>query len=261
MTHPIDFFYQHVGHVLRPYMAVEPAPDSTVCVVCCRPAEAWIVPGERVQFNSYGVMEDHCLACHSLFQPSFELFGTESVRKGGKSVAVKLGMATGCGALITPDDVTLYLNGYFDKMSIAEKPPFKMVRLSGVEAHQTVAANPPAFDQYLYIGNFGRKKLELVANLEFSTPGELVICHDSEPLRIELDVLNALNAASKDLKQSKKNAIKKALRAMYTGTVPVTDDALLKTLTRFANDHPELWSALHKMPANPHERLDLLTLW
>lgn len=262
MTHPIDFFYEYAGYVLRPYMSVESASDSDVCSVCERPSSDWKEPGNKVVFKNYGIIETHCVSCHSLFEGSIELFGVERLAKG-TPVPMKLGMATGCGALVTPNGTELFLNGFIKKMGAAKNPPFPMRELSGIKAHQALILNPPSDQQFLYIGNFGRKKRDLVANLTLSTPKRLVICEDSGRSVVSIPVARDLIAASKasGMKAARKNAIKTLLRQYYTGRLSPHDAKLLAELKVISESEPELWQVLLRMPADPHERLNILQLW
>src|SRR5690554_3816292 len=117
--HPIDYFFQHAGKVLRKHMQVVNVPSrGAICAVCMRPAEKWLEHDVLVDFEQYGLKEYHCTACHSLYEGSFELFGIERLAKGSP-VPMKLGMLTGCAALITPRETILYLNGFIDKLSQA----------------------------------------------------------------------------------------------------------------------------------------------
>ena len=261
MHHAIDFFYQYAGHVLRPYMELSVTTPGDVCGVCQRPNDEWLYPDEKVDFINYGNTESHCVACHSLYEGSVELFGVERMAGAGTPVPMKLGMATGCGALITPESVTLYLNGFIKKMGAASKPPFPMVELSGNEAHKTIIANPPVCPEYLYIGNFGRKKADLVSNLALSSPTTLIICEESGQTVIATEVVRQLVHASESLKTAEINDIKRLLRQLYTGTIKPDDPAFLNQLTQIATHTPDVFDALKKMPADPHHRLDILKLW
>lgn len=262
MLDVIDFFYQHAGAVLRPYMTVELARPTDTCAVCLRSADRWLVPTQKVCFNNYGTVEDHCLSCHSLYEGSTELFGVE--RLAGKTpVPMKLGMATGCGALITPRETTLFLNGFIKKLGAAARPPFAMKELSGQKAHRAIIQSPPSDEQFLYIGNFGRKKPELVASLELSDPERLVICEANGSLRVSISAAQALINADQEtgITTSRKNEIKSVLRRYYTGLLKPKEDTLLDALRQISVKEPAIWKALKNMPADPHDRLNLLQLW
>ena len=263
MNHAIDFFYQHAGRVLRPFMNVESASETDRCAVCERGSDQWLYPGEKVSFVNYGATEVHCVSCHSLYEGSIELFGVERMAGGSTPVPMKLGMATGCGALVTPESTTLFLNGFIKKMGQAKNPPFKMVELSGQKAHKTVLTDPPTNKQYLYIGNFGRKKRDLVQNLKLSDSGNLVICEESEQIVVNLQAARSLLLATEQtgLKVPRKNAIKTVLRKFYTGLLTPQDDSLLTELDNIAKQEPMVWEALKTMPADPHERLNILKIW
>jgi hypothetical protein len=256
--HPIDFFYDHAGYVLRPYMAVTKALPDDICAVCKRESADWADPESKVVFKNYGTDEDHCLSCHSLYEGSVELFGVERLARG-TPVPMKLGMATGCGALITPNQVTLFLNGFIKKMEAAESPPFEMIELSGRGAHISLVEDPPNDEIYLYIGNFGRKKVDLVSNLKFSTPEVLAICEESGVTELPIASLKRLLSASDDMSASKKNAVKKQLRDLYTGRVSPTE--LIDEFRGIAESLPELWKAIRALPQDPHQCLRIIQLW
>lgn len=258
MSHPIDFFYQNAGYVLRPFMKVVEASDEDTCSVCQRPSIQWHTPSEKVVFVAYGNSEVHCTACHSLFQGSIELFGVERLAKG-TPVPMKLGMAVGCGALITPGRTILYLNGFIEKMSKADQPPFEMVAMSGKSAHQAVIADPPAVPEYLYIGNFGRRKDKLVSSMQLSTPERLSICEDGQRIDVPLSAMKALIHAGVDLTTTKKNTIRRSLRNLYTGQTRPSE--LAEEFKAIGAESPELWSAIKGLPQDPHEALRILQLW
>lgn len=259
MRHAIEFFYAHAGHVLRPYMETVPGEPGDICHICQRPIDQWAEPDEKVLFSNYGNLENHCLPCHSLFEGSEELFGVERRSASGTAIPMKLGMATGCGALITPEKTTLYLNGFIDKMKQAPKPPFEMVKLSGQSAHKSVVQNPPA-REFLYIGNFGRKKADLVANMALSGYDTLVICEESGQITLPLSASQAIINAAETVKPSFLKQIKSTLRQLYTGALEPADDRLTETLVRLRDQEPKLWEALQSLPADPHQRLNILKL-
>jgi len=260
MTHTaIDFFYEHAGHVLRPYMAVEPAAPDDHCAVCDRPNADWADPASKVSFTQYGIHEDHCLSCHSLFQGSTELFGVERMA-AGNPVPMKLGMATGCGALVTSTKATLFLNGFIKKMSKAPAPPFEMVEKSGLRAHQHLMANIPD-EEFLYIGDFGRKKQGLVANLRLSNPQELFICSENECLEVSVPTAKALISADDNFPDVRRRKVKKLLQELFTGQILPDNERLVAEMALLKADHPEIVHALSKLPDDPRVCLNTLKLW
>lgn len=260
MNHPIDFFYEHAGMVLKPYMKVEPAGALDICAVCERPSLEWASPTEKVVFHNYGTEENHCLSCHSLYEGSIDLFGVERMAKG-TPVPMKLGMATGCGALVSREGVTLFLNGFIKKMSLAKKPPFKMLELSGRSAHLAIIDHHPENQPFLYIGNFGRKKRDLVSNLIMSNANVLMVCEESGTLQIPMRTMRTLTNTSKALKPTEKNAIKSLLRQQITGTLTRTEEEISSELSSFSEKHPDVWESIKTLPIDPHQRLNILQLW
>ena len=256
MSHPIDFFYRQAGYVLRPYMTTVPADAKDRCAVCDRSTESWVSSAEKVIFNNYGQQEVHCLACHSLYEGSIELFGIERMASG-TPVPMKLGMATGCGALVTPSGTRLFLNGFIKKMSAAEKPPFPMVELSGRAAHKEVILNTPDVP-YLYIGNFGRKKKDLVSNLALSTGETLAICEENSRSTLPLVQVRTMVKETEDLSQSQLNQIKSDLRSLYTGIRSPQDAEMAARFQALAQERPALWTAITELPDDPHQCLTAL---
>lgn len=256
MNHPIDFFYQQAGYVLRAYMTTVPADGKDRCAVCNRLSKSWVISAEKVIFNNYGRQEIHCLACHSLYEGSIELFGIERMASG-TPVPMKLGMAIGCGALVTPSGTRLFLNGFIKKMGAAEKPPFPMVELSGRAAHKEVILNTPDVP-YLYIGNFGRKKKDLVSNLALSTGETLVICEENGRSTLPLVQVRTMVKEAEDLSQSELNQIKSDLRSLYTGTRSPQDSEMVARFQALAQERPALWTAIIKLPDDPHQCLTAL---
>lgn len=260
MSHPIDFFYANAGKVLRPYMCTEDAKPGDYCAVCNRASEQWLTPSEKVVFTSYGLKEDHCLACHSLYEGSINLFGVEREARG-TPVPMKLGMATGCGALVTPRQTTLFLNGFIKKMRLAPRPPFPMVELSGKASHLRLIDNPPSDSEYLYIGNFGRKKKDLVGNLRLSNQRTLYICEESTCTEIDIAALKGLCEASVNLPKATVTATRKALQDIYTGRADPDNERVAKVLEKAASEAPAIISAVRALPADPHQTLNLLKMW
>lgn len=260
MNHPIDFFYAHAGKVLEPYMDTSNAVDGDLCAVCERDTSEWANPKLKVEFEAYGVKENHCLSCHSLYQGSIELFGVERLAKG-TAVPMKLGMATGCGALITQSDVTLFLNGFIKKMSLAEKAPFAMVEMSGKKAHNFMIENTPEEDTYLYIGNFGRKKKDLVSNLKMSHGRTLFICEESGITEIMPRVIKDLRAASQGMKSTTVTKLRTALTDVYTGKKDADDKIVVAALENAASENSGIVAAVKNIPIDPHLALNNLRMW
>jgi hypothetical protein len=258
--HPIDFFYQHAGHVLKPYMTTVAATKDDHCSVCGRSQPEWGYPTEKVVFTQYGVTEVHCVACHSLYEGSSELFGIERIARGSP-VPMKLGMAVGCGALVTPQGTTLYLNAFIKKMEKAAKPPFPMVELTGKAAHLSIIDNPPECDQFLYIGNFGRKKRDLVKNLRVSNRDTLFICEESSCTEIPIKCLVDLRKASEGVSESLITSVKRTLKDVFTGQSTPDNEKVIANLTKVADEAPSLVAAIRALPADPHQSIQILRMW
>jgi len=261
MKHAVDFFYRYAGHVLRPYIDAEPASEADVCGVCNRPNTQWLDPSIKVSFIQYGLKEAHCLSCHSLFEGSFELFGVERVARGGSPVPMKLGMASGCGALITSSETVLFLNGFIDKMEKAPTPPFEMRAMFGLTAYKHIIRNLPKDSEFLFIGNFGRKKQGLVSNLRLSTQERLSICEDSQRLDVPIKLIRQVISDGERLPEARKNKFKAILRGVYTGQIGLHDEKLKKEIDSLRADYPEALKAMKSLPADPHACLNILKLW
>lgn len=261
MKSAIDFFYQHAGHVLRPYMDAETAFPDDICGVCERPNVEWLEPAKKVSFTQYGQKEDHCLSCHSLYEGNVDLFGVERLTKSGSPVAMKLGMATGCGALVTANETVLFLNNFIKKMQLAKSPPFEMRAMFGLEAYKYIVNNLPTDSEYLFIGNFGRVKQGLVNNLRLSTPDRLYICEDSQQLEIPTKIMNEMISASSRLPARRKKSLKDALDLVYAGKMSPLSESLTKQLQALRVDYPEVLEATKGLPDDPHHCLNILKLW
>lgn len=256
--HPIQFFFRHAGHLLRPLMETATFDASARCSDCDVEASNWPEPGVGVSFHQYGRRHTHCTACHSLYQGSFDMLGVERYAKG-TPVAMKLGMLTGCGALITPEKTTLFLNAFYDKIAAAPKPPpFELKRVFGKPAHQHVMANPPS-QPFLYIGDFGRKKDELIASMAMSDSTTLAICTADGATHLPIEATRGLIETTQDLDQSVLNKLKRHLSLQLRGLESPTDQTALKDFEKAAEQSPGLFPALRRLPADPHLTLDILT--
>jgi hypothetical protein len=173
---------------------------------------------------------------------------------------MKIGMLLGCGALITSTKTTLFMNGFIKQMSKADAPPFEMVEMTGLRAHQSLVANIPD-EEFLYIGDFGRKKKGLVANLHLSNPQELFICSDNECLEVSVPMAKALLASCDTVPDIRRLKVKTVLQELYTGKITPDNKRLQATMELIKADHPEVVQALGKMPDDPRICINTLKLW
>ena len=257
-THPIQFFYRHAGHYLRPYMDTTTFDPGTHCADCGVESSQWPEPQVGVSFNKYGTDVAHCTACHALYQGSFDLFGIEGYRSK-TPVAGKLGMMTGVGALVSAENTTLFLNATGAKIDkAANPPPFERKRFFGWQAHHHVLCNPPQ-EPYLYIGDFGKKTDQLIANMTMSDTKTLVICSDSRQNRLPIEFTHRLIDATSELDKTSLNKLKTHLRLQLQGLEAPDNEKALKDFEKAAEQSPDLFPTLRQMPADPHRALAILT--
>ena len=256
--HPVQLFYRKLGHLLRPYMNTTEFDPETRCSDCDVVATQWPEPCIGVVFKQYGNLFNHCTACHSLYQGSFDLLGIESYRSG-KPVAGKFGMMKGCGALVSDSTTTLFMNATYKKVLAAPNPPqVAMEKLFGRAAHDYVLSNPPA-EPFLYIGDFGVKKDKLIASLAMSTPSTLKVCSDAGVRALPLAVTRDLVDAVEPLSQAMLNKLKGHLSLQLKGLQSPTHEKALKDFEKAAEQSPGLFPALRRLPADPHQVLDMLS--
>ncbi|WP_415912238.1 hypothetical protein [Neptuniibacter sp. QD37_11] len=259
-AHAIDYLYAYGSYPLRQIFADEiEEVDEGFCPNCQRPAAEWLEPNKTVRFKQYGVTSTHCTACHTLYVGDINKTGIESYR-GAKKIPspVKLGMLTGCGALVTDTSFKLFLNnGYYNKVVEAAEPPFEFENLSAKALRNHIVNNLPT-DRYLFIDDFGRKKRSLVQNLKMSQ-GEnvLQVCGESHQYAVNRKAYLALSLLKSELKPSTYKKFDQLMAKYCRGTIAPSDEQFQS----FLAEHEACRVAALSLPVNPHERLSLLTLF
>ena len=244
--HAIDFLYEHLGAKMAAEFNRTASETGDSCACCNRPASQWATPSQRVVGESYGKPEVHCLSCHTLYHPSFKHLGQEGLRGGKTPTAHKLGMLSGCGALITPGHSVLYAPGkYYDKFLSAPSLIFdEVLPIGGKDADQDALsrnASPPL----LYIKNFGKVKAKLLSSLVVTqSDRSIVFCDGGDGS--SLDVPRSLLDFARDLSDSPKP--KKWLELFRASTRRYLREAEALELheastpamqARLANEYPE----------------------
>tara|TARA_B100000446_G_scaffold184352_1_gene206252 strand:+ start:108971 stop:109756 length:786 start_codon:yes stop_codon:yes gene_type:complete len=255
----IDFMYKHLGHKLAEEFEPVPATQDSCCSCCKRPSAQWVDSDLMIPASEYGRSTNHCMACHTLFHPSFERLGHEGM-KGSKPTALKLGMLKGCGALITPNESILYApKKYFPKFTACKNSIFDAIIDQGGKAVvDDVLAKTCQADltPFLFIHNFGVKKAELVANLQVSEGQAIAVC--SEEWTYELPYnFSELQAKFQELEKKQQKAwLDLFKRSSSRGLTPeeVTD------LNQLTNSIDGFVPLLQTLTHDPHVRIKIAQL-
>lgn len=239
-------------------------PDSACCSACARP---WGdtpdgAQGIVYQFNTSQAKQYLCVSCYTLKLGNREVFGIE--RMAGKSttpVPAKMGMMTGCGAVVTADNVLhLAVNaGFMRKIEdgalarrgqVHEMPPLKLL----LTLYEDGRLGEPS-DGFVYVSNFGRKSLAVSASLALTTDlAELKQASDQGLSVVNLSGLLRVYDWLADhglLDKATKPAFWRPIQQAARGRVD--PDEIRKWLGRV----PDGEQLLHVLPPDPYDRIGL----
>lgn len=248
----IDFLYMHLTHKLSSEYALVSADASDSCTCCGRKSINWMNTQYKTVGSYSGQVETHCISCQSLYHGSFNKIGHEGYR-GENPVAMKLGMLKGCGLLLTENKSVLYAPGkYHRKFLEAPDSIFdEVVDMGGKRVILDVLKRSPE-PPFLFILNFGVKKGDLVQNLNVTdSVRNLKVCSDSECIEIPNEFIHFQQALTNTSSKDFRSWIELFKRSC-SSYLSVEDVTAFNTLT---TKYPDLYSAVRKLPADPHLRL------
>lgn len=204
----------------------------------------------------------------SLSKEGFTLFPTEEdaiaalgeayevVVNAGSAVIGKLGMLVGAGMAISANKAIFYAPGkHFDKLTgVGEL--FIKKQIGGYAMITDVINEFDGSEPFLFIGDFGKKKAELVSNLTLSKgKRSFISCSANGAMRINRNAYLALRqyvlAHFSSAPKSTTADFFKTLRSLASGYthVSVAQDKL--------KDLPRIGELLKTLPTCPHERIEL----
>ena len=253
----IDFLYQHLGQRMASEFSLSKADENSFCVCCQRFSSEWVDPEHYVLGESYGEEEVHCLGCHSLYHGSERFLGQEGFR-GSNPTYHKLGMLKGCGALIWEDQRILYApKKYFPKFKACKDLIFtEVLDLGGKGIIQDALVRAPEDKPFLFIHNFGVKKADLVSNLKVSISKQSIyVCSEGGQIVIPsmyLDLQQALESIGKAAKEWITLFRKSCYN--YLTIEEITE------LNKITQSVPGLTDLLKRLPADPHNRIQIIKL-
>ena len=258
--HPIEIVYQALTHIMAPAMGPPTETDSP-CSCCGRPAEAFEHLG-FVGVDSYKTPVNHCSACQSFFTSDVELMGVENPKK--PTTSQKFGMWKGVGAIIEIDKMQATLlapPGVTKKIPEAFPKSIKIIECTLGEQFKWLAQQELSYP-LIYIRNFGVKTKLLIQGLTVSTsPDALFCCTDDgmdSTTRVQHTVnLNKMFAIRDALAQMEKKAINPfilTINGLAKGKIsPKEASQKFKAV-------PDLVNIVQMLPADPHERVALLSM-
>ena len=269
----IDFLWQQVTSQMADEMslvdcrdnALEPHREPISCYCCGRPSAEWAVPLYQPRIDSYLQVEvPICAPCNALFHGSYKYMGIEkgplepTASDKGRTPG-KLGMLVGCGLIVSQTHRMLLTNPGWDKrLRLATLPLFDMHQVSGKGAlefalERIIAFTPDEFP-LLYIADIGRKKAELVANLKLTrSKAQIRVCSGDSVFRINTDLLHLIRTMQQQDKRGWKKLEQFIFSSCYGRILP--NDEGLHT---FLSANPEALAIARSLPADPHEKLQLL---
>ncbi|MGI2030020.1 hypothetical protein [Endozoicomonas acroporae] len=259
----IDFLWQYATSPMADEMQLLDVNDSNEpisCYCCGRPSGEWSAPQYQMRVDSYiNVEVPICAPCNSLFHGSYKYLGIEKGTPDKPGAPGKLGMLVGCGLIVTQKQNMLLTNPGWDKrLRVATNPLFELLQVSGKGALEYACQRilELSDDEFplLYISDIGRKKAELVANLKLThSKAQIRVCSSDSAFRINTELLHAIRT----MQQDDKNGWKKLATFIFSschGRIAPNDEGLHS----FLSANPEALAIARSLPADPHEKLQLL---
>lgn len=182
----------------------------------------------------------------------------EVVINEGTPVIGKLGMLVGAGMAISKSKAVLYAPGkHFDKLK-GMAPLFTIKQIGGFAMVNDVLDEFDGSEPYIFIRDFGKKKAQLVQNLNISSGGKsLFACSSDGAMRINKKAYLALREYVNTNFEGKSKAsiadFFRTIRSMAAGYTSVAD------AQEKLKDMPKIGELLRILPTCPHERIDLTT--
>lgn len=182
----------------------------------------------------------------------------EVVINKGSPVIGKLGMLVGAGMAISKSKAVFYAPGkHFDKLK-GLAPLFVIKQIGGFAMVNDVLDEFDGSEPYVFIRDFGKKKAQLVKNLNVSSGGRsLFACSSDGAMRINRKAYLALREYVNTNFEGKSKAsiadFFRTIRSMAGGYTSVAD------AQEKLKDMPKIGELLRSLPICPHERIDLTT--
>jgi hypothetical protein len=251
----IDEVFRHLTSIVLPAMG-EPDAGRGRCDRCGQEvAEGYTSTGAyRIVGHKNTLF--HCQACHSLDVGDVDITGIErQAGTSGKYVPNKFGMMTSTGALI---ELETGKTVFFAPQKIIDKLPQYFLDRVTVQAvlgqaqlSEVLKAKPP----FIYISDFGRKTDELVTNLKTSNSHRCVFaCSDNGVTELNLEAASKVDAKLKSVEDKQFTLFTTIVSRLARGQVSPIDAG--EQMSEF----PALITAFKLLPADPHLRLNLITL-
>lgn len=254
-SHAVNFLYKATG-VIRPDMGPTVTIDKR-CDDCGQYARSWVTPFQGyIDKSSYGIPYVHCEACESLYAGSIRLLGVERTAKGGAAVSAKWGMMASMALLVEPNRATLIgTQKTLDKLPA--EFPHRTIALTGRSVIAWLLNQEDLTYPLLFIRDLGRKKAELIRNLQLSSgPNQIFLCDADGKIAIDSVLINHLLSATAGWPASVKKNFIDVVRRFSSGELQFTDDEMKDFRTKF----PEQAKWLKLLPVCPHERIATLQL-
>lgn len=255
MSHAVNFLYRATG-VIRSDMGDTVYTDRR-CDDCGQPAHEWVTPFQGyMDRSSYGVPFVHCEACESLYAGSLRILGIERSARGGAAVAAKWGMMASMALLVEKNRTTLIgTNKTLNKLPPTF--PHRTVDLTGRAAIAWLFQQEDLTYPLLFIRDLGRKKTELIRNLELSRgPDQIVMCDADGKQAIDSVLVNELLGETGNWSANIKKTFLEIVRKFSTGDLQFTDSEMRD----FRSKYPDQARWLRLLPVCPHERMAVLKL-
>lgn len=264
----IDFLWQQATCQMANEMqlvdsrnnSLEKNGDSISCYCCGRPSNQWAVPLYQPRIDGYIRVEvSICAPCNALFHGSYRYMGIEKGTPEKPTAAGKLGMLVGCGLLVTQKQRILLTNPGWDKrLRIAVQPIFELHQVSGKGAldYALNIIMDLSQDEFplLYVSDLGRKKAELVTNLKLTHSKEQIyICSAEAKYRLNTALVHSIRTMQAQDKSSWKKLEGFILKGCHGQIAPNNPG-----LHEFLSGNPEALAIARSLPADPHEKLQLL---
>ncbi|WP_419533469.1 hypothetical protein [Endozoicomonas sp.] len=257
----IDFIWMKVTHAMAGEMSLQPVTEEQTCYCCARRSRHWAVPLYESRVDSYIRLEvPICAPCNALFHGSYHYLGIDRGTVEKPIAPGKLGLLVGCGLIVSQTRTLLLANpGWAKRLQSAEQPLFEnVVQASGKAAMEyaieTIRELPESEFPLVYIHDIGRKKTELVQQLEYTPSRELIIaCSPEPPIKLDMRLIDDLRSlATRDKKTW--TTLRLLIIDHCYGRIAPND----KPLQIFLANHPQARALAQRLPVDPHEKLQLM---
>lgn len=254
----VDFIWVHLTQKMKNEMDLVEVADDVACYCCGRISRHWHCKLAEYRLDNYINLEvPICAACNAFFHPSYHYMGIERGTPEAPKTQGKLGMLAGCGLIVTDTESLLLTNpGWHKRLACAADPLCKTIQVSGKEAasfSEDYIASCKSFP-LVYIPDLGRKKAELIRNLNYTRNAEkIVACTADEVIEKDMGLIRQIRCYAESSPAAWKRFRKFIFDSSHGRIAPADPD-----LNQFLTIDDTALSIAKQLPADPHAKLQML---